>query len=72
MPGTYKCKVTVTDRPSKTVKVLERSFEVVKKDFGMIALMTTFDAKGEIPAPPAGVVGQILYLRGAVVGLARR
>jgi hypothetical protein len=70
-PGTYICKVTVTDRPSKAVKVLERSFEVVKKDFGLIDVMTTFDAKGEIPAPPAGVVGQILYLRGAVVGFGR-
>jgi hypothetical protein len=70
-PGTYVCRVTVTDRVSKATAKLERSFEVVKKDFGLIGLMTTFDPKGELPAPPTGVMGQILYLHGAVLGFGR-
>jgi hypothetical protein len=70
-PGTYNCRVTVTDRASKATKVLEKSFDVVKKEFGLIGLMTTFDVKGETPAPPAGVTGQILYVHGAVSGFGR-
>ena len=65
-PGAYTCRVTVTDRVTKATKVLEKSFEVVKKDFGLIGVMTTFDADRKIPAPPTGVVGQILYVHGAV------
>ncbi|HEX4592618.1 MAG TPA: hypothetical protein VH120_22025, partial [Gemmataceae bacterium] len=70
-PGPYTCKVTVTDRVTKASKALEKQFEVVKKDFGLINLMTTFDADGKIPAPPTGVVGQIIYLHGAVVNFGR-
>jgi len=70
-PGTYTCKVTVTDRATKTTKTIERSFEVVKKDFGLIGIMTSFDDKGNIPAPPAGVVGQNLFIHGAVIGFGR-
>jgi hypothetical protein len=70
-PGTYTCKVSVTDRATKATKVLTKTFDVVKKEFGLIGLMTTFDMKGEIPAPPVGVVGQILYVHCAVTGFGR-
>jgi hypothetical protein len=70
-PGTYSCKVTVTDRVTKATKTLQRSFDVAKKEFGLIGIMTTYDAKGEIPAPPSGVVGQILYIHGAVTAFGR-
>ncbi len=70
-PGTYICRVTVTDRATKATKVLAKSFEVVKKEFGLIGVMTTFDSKGETPAPPAGVVGQIIYVHGAVCAFGR-
>lgn len=70
-PGAYTCRVTVTDRVTKASKTLEKSFEVIKKDFGLIGVMTTFDADRKIPAPPTGVVGQIIYLHGAVVNFGR-
>jgi hypothetical protein len=70
-PGTYVCRVTVVDQGNKATKTLERSFDVVKKDFGLIGLMTTTDPKGELPAPTTGVQGQILYVHGAVLGFGR-
>jgi hypothetical protein len=76
-PGEYVCRVTVSDRATKATKVLERQFEVIKKDFGLIHVRTTFDTtdeKGnpvETPAPQTGVVGQILYLHGTVSGFSR-
>jgi hypothetical protein len=70
-PGTYTCKVTVSDRATKGSQTLQKQFEVIKKEFGLIGIMTTYDAKGEIPAPPAGVVGQIIYVHGAVANFGR-
>jgi hypothetical protein len=70
-PGAYTCKVTVSDRVTKASKTLQTQFEVIKKEFGLIGIMTTYDAKGEIPAPPAGVVGQIIYVHGAVANFGR-
>jgi hypothetical protein len=70
-PGPYTCKVTVTDRVTKATKSLQMPFEVIKKEFGLIGIMTTYDTKGEIPAPPTGVVGQIIYVHGAVANFGR-
>jgi hypothetical protein len=70
-PGTYTCKVTVTDRATKATKVLQRTFEVAPKAFGIVGLFTSADDKGEQPAPPSGVVGQNLFIHCAVVGFGR-
>jgi hypothetical protein len=70
-PGTYTCKVTVTDRVTKASKLLQRTFEVAPKAFGIVGLFTSGDDKGELPAPPGGVVGQNLFIHCALVGFGR-
>src|SRR5207248_3204970 len=70
-PGTYTCKVTVTDRQTKASQTLTKTFEVLPKAFGLVGLFTSFDPKGEIPAPPAGVTGQNVFVQFAVVGFTR-
>ncbi len=70
-PGTYLCKVTVTDRNTKATRVLERPFEVTPKAFGIIQVVTSSDEQGGLPMPPQGVVGQNLFIHHAVVGFAR-
>jgi hypothetical protein len=73
-PGTYTCKVTVTDRADRdkpVSKSLEQKFEVLAKGFGIVQLYTAADPKGEIPAPLVGVAGQALFVHFAVVGFDR-
>jgi hypothetical protein len=70
-PGTYTCKVTVTDRAAKTSKTLEQNFEVLPKAFGLVQVYTSADAKGEVPAPTLGVAGQSVWVHFAVVGFER-
>jgi hypothetical protein len=69
--GTYTCKVTVTDRVSKAAQTLTKTFDVLPKGFGVVSLFTSVDAKGEIPAPPVGVIGQNVFVQFAVVGFGR-
>jgi hypothetical protein len=70
-PGTYTCKVTVTDRVTKATKVLDRTFEVIRKELGLIGLVMSYDDKAAMPAPPSGVVGQNLYIHGFMIGFGR-
>lgn len=70
-PGPYSCKVTVTDRASKATKELVRTFEVVPLTFGLVGIVTSYDDKADLPAPPGGVVGQNLFIHGALVGFGR-
>jgi hypothetical protein len=73
-PGTYTCKVTVTDHADKEKPVsqsLEQKFEVLAKGFGIVQLYTAADPKGEIPAPLVGVAGQALFVHFAVVEFQR-
>ncbi len=70
-PGTYTCKVTVTDRATKATRVLERSFDVVRKEFGMVWVTVSYDAEARMVAPPAGVVGQTLFVHGILTGIGR-
>jgi hypothetical protein len=70
-PGTYTCKVSVTDKVSNVTKVLEQKFDVVPKAFGLVALYTTSDMEGNLPAPPSGVIGQNLFIQCALVGFGR-
>src|SRR5262245_820 len=74
MPGTYTCKVTVSDLADKAKavsKTIEQQFEVLPKAFGIIRLYTAADLKGEIPSPLVGVAGQTVFVHFAVVAFAR-
>jgi len=70
-PGTYTCKLTVTDRVTKQSKTLEKNFKVAPKNFGLVGLYTSADDKGEHPAPPIGIVGQNLHVHALVIGFGR-
>jgi hypothetical protein len=70
-PGVYTCKLTVTDRATKASKTLEKSFEVLPKNFGLVGLYTSADDKGEHPAPPSGIIGQNLHVHALVIGFGR-
>jgi len=69
--GEYTVKVTVTDRTSKAKQAFQRKFEVLPKSFGLAHFMTSYDGGGQIPAPPVGVVGQILFVNFSVIGFDR-
>ena len=71
-PGTYNCKLTVTDLKSSAVKSVDKAFEVLPPAFGMVGMFTSADEKAEIPAPLMGIPGQVLYLNFTVVGFGRR
>jgi len=61
-PGMYTCKVTVTDPKTKAANSLSTKFEVLKKDFGIVAVLTTYDVRSEISAPTTGTVGQTIFI----------
>lgn len=69
--GTYTLKVTVADLATKQEKTLERKFEVLARDFGIVAVYTSVDERGQIPAPTTGVVGQSSFIQFGIVGFAR-
>jgi hypothetical protein len=70
-PGSYKVTVTVNDLAAKTSAELTQSYDVLKKDFGLVRLSTTLDPDGKIPAPlPAA--GQTLLVNFAAVGFDRK
>jgi|SRR5262245_7113009 len=73
-PGTYTCKVTVSDLSDKdkaASKSLEQKFEVLARNFGIVQLYTAADLKGEIPAPLVGVAGQSMFVHFAVIDFQR-
>jgi hypothetical protein len=70
-PGTYACKVTVTDRGSMQTASLEKRFEVLPKDFGLVQIFTAHDEAGMFTAPPLGVNGSLLWVHFSVVGFKR-
>ena len=61
-PGNYDCKIAVTDPKTKASSSLVVKFEVAKKEFGVVAVYTSHDPKGELSAPTAGQVGQTIYI----------
>jgi hypothetical protein len=69
--GEYTVKLTVTDKASKATRSFQRKFEVLPKSFGLAHFMTSYDPAGRIPAPPSGVVGQLIWLDFAVIGFER-
>jgi hypothetical protein len=70
-PGSYVCKVSVTDRVTKATKTLDRTFEVIRKELGLIGLVMSYDDKAGMPAPPSGVVGQNLFIHSFLIGFGR-
>jgi hypothetical protein len=71
LPGQYTCRVTVIDRATKATQTLEHKFDVLPKNFGLVQVYTCGDAKGEVPAPPLGVVGQSLFAHFTLANFSR-
>lgn len=71
-PGTYTLNLVVTDRKSKATQKLSKEFEVAKRDFGIVAVFTSIDTKGEIPAPTTGIIGQAVFVQFGIVGFERQ
>ncbi|MSR51737.1 MAG: hypothetical protein EXS09_00415 [Gemmataceae bacterium] len=73
-PGTYICKVTVTDMSVKeaiVTKTLEQKFDVLPRGFGVVQVYTASDLEGKIPAPLVGVAGQAMFVHFAVIDFQR-
>ena len=70
-PGTYTCKITVTDPKTKATNSLTVKFEVLKPDFGIVAVYTSYDERGTISAPTMGVVGQTIFTQFSVATFQR-
>ena len=70
-PGNYLLKVTVTDLANKASKTVEQKFTVAAKDFGIVAVYTSVDERGQIPMPTTGMVGQPLFIQLGIVGFGR-
>jgi hypothetical protein len=70
-PGKYSCKITVTDPKSKGTNSLTVPFEVLKAEFGIVAVYTSYDEEGKRTAPTIGVVGQTIFIQFSVATFAR-
>lgn len=70
-PGNYTCKITVTDPKSKSSDTLTTKFEVVKRDFGIVAVYASHDESGAFSAPTTGVVGQTIFVQFSVATFQR-
>lgn len=70
-PGNYAMRVTVTDQVSKKTQTLEQQFEVLPKDFGIVAVYASVDERGKQPASTIGVVGNSVFIHFAAVGFDR-
>ena len=70
-PGQYTCKLAVTDPATKQTAKIEVKFEVLKKDFAVVAVFTSHDPKGELSAPTSGQVGDTLYIHFTVAAFMR-
>ncbi len=70
-PGEFTMKVAVTDRSNKATQTLERKFEVLAPDFGIVAVYASLDERGQTAAPTTGVVGQAIFVNYTAVGFKR-
>jgi hypothetical protein len=70
-PGAYNCKITVADLKTKGQATLNMKFEVAKKEFGIVAVYTSYDSRGELSAPTTGQVGQTLYIQFSIATFER-
>ncbi len=71
-PGHYSCRIRVEDPKVKGREdTLTVKFEVLKRDFGIVAVYTTYDERGAVSAPTTGVVGQTIFVQFSVASFAR-
>lgn len=70
-PGPYTMKLTVVDTASMQQQTLEKTFEVIKLDFGIVGVYASVDERGQIAASTTGQVGQSVFLQFATVGFER-
>jgi hypothetical protein len=72
-PGEYNLKLIVTDNanPAKPSQTLTRKFTVLPPTFGIVAVYTSINEQGSIPAPTTGAVGQSVFVQFGVVGFDR-
>lgn len=70
-PGNYACKITVTDPKTKGTSTLNEKFEVLKPEFGIVAVYTSYDERGTLSAPTTGVVGQSIFIQLSVATFQR-
>ncbi|MFN4261844.1 MAG: hypothetical protein ACK4RK_21395 [Gemmataceae bacterium] len=74
-PGAYTLRVTVNDVAAKTSAVLNRPFEVLPPDFGMVRLQLSSigaDTPEQAPpAPPFAAPGQSMWVSFGLVGFSR-
>jgi len=69
--GAYTCNITVTDPKNKSSDKLTVKFEVLKRDFGVVAVYTTHDERGAFSAPTTGTVGQTVFVQFSVASFQR-
>jgi hypothetical protein len=69
--GMYTCKVTAKDTKTNASSSLTTKFEVLKKDFGVVAVRGSYDPRGDIAAPTTGITGQLVFVQFNVVGFQR-
>jgi hypothetical protein len=70
-PGLYTFRVAVVDSATKKSAVVERKFEVLPKQFGVVLVGTSADREGTIAWSPVGVVGDSIYFNFTAVGFVR-
>jgi hypothetical protein len=70
-PGMFTCKITVEDPKTKSQDTLTTKFEVLKRDFGLVAVYTSHDIEGRLSAPTTGLVGQTAYVQMQVASFQR-
>lgn len=70
-PDTYTVKITATDQRAKVSKTLERKFEVMPLEFGLVRLKVSYDPDGKVPAPRFGSPGQSFFIGFWAVGFGR-
>lgn len=70
-PGDYVCKVTVADPATKATNSLTMKFQVLKSEFGIVGVFTTYDMAGGVSAPTSGFVGQTVFIQFAVANFQR-
>jgi len=70
-PGTYTCRVTVADVAANATRTIEKKFDALAPDFGVVAMMVSSDDRAMIPSGTAGVVGQTVFVNFALVNFGR-
>ncbi|MFL5329308.1 MAG: hypothetical protein ACJ8C4_10370 [Gemmataceae bacterium] len=71
-PGPYTCKVTISDAAVPNAsKIVEQKFEVLPRDFGLVALYISRDQQGTMPNGMSGIEGQTVYVHVGLVGFGR-